>query len=227
MAVDKEFAARLAQACDALPGLIPPYGQGRLVVLAKHLNVSLEAVRRWFNGVARPRARTMNHLAKLLNTNEAWLSLGVKTDMRPIEKTLFLRSIEGARHLALGLAKCEHFICATPDEGDPRKDVVDFYVSRDGKLSAIHAVLAKELKPGQYVFTVPRQYEQLKNVGFIVDPKRGFANMHVLELQHHLITKHKESEHSDAYSVTVKVKDHKFVSGRDEWRVVSTFGELV
>ena len=226
MAVDQEFAARLRQACDDVPTIIPSYGQGRLVVLAKRLRKSQEAVRRWCAGEARPRVRVMRDLAELLNVDEAWLSLGVKTEMRPAQKIQRLRAVDGAVHLALGLALSEAFHCSTPDANDPRKPFVDFYVNKDGEMAAIRTALAREFKPGNYEFVVPRQFEQVQNVGIIASPEQGFAFTKVIDLQHHLIAKHKESSGGD-YTVTVRQRDDKLMSGRDQWRTVQRFGELV
>lgn len=72
--IDKDFAQRLARACDDSQ-IIPPYGKGRQVYIAKRLKVTQEAVRRWFSADSRPRVQIMSKLAALLEVDEAWLSL--------------------------------------------------------------------------------------------------------------------------------------------------------
>ena len=50
----RDFARRLKQACDGNP-LVPEYGKGQQVWFADRMELSQEAVRRWFEGESRPR----------------------------------------------------------------------------------------------------------------------------------------------------------------------------
>lgn len=80
---DPEFARRLDSACDA-SGLCPPLHKGRLTwvqhELKRHFKeeVSVETVRKWFAGEAKPRQDKVAKLAKLLQVDVSWLSLGVE-----------------------------------------------------------------------------------------------------------------------------------------------------
>lgn len=73
------FEKRLEQACNNNPD-IPKFGSGRQTVIAREMKVSTEAVRKWFNGLAMPRPQMMKALAKFLEVDHVWLSLG--TDFR-------------------------------------------------------------------------------------------------------------------------------------------------
>ena len=55
---------------------IPPHGSGQQTHIARNMSVSQEAVRKWFAGDSQPKAQTMRKLAKLLNVEYVWLSLG-------------------------------------------------------------------------------------------------------------------------------------------------------
>lgn len=53
--MESTFSKRLTQACDDNP-LIPDYDHGRQVTIANKLEVSQEAVRKWFTGDSVPRS---------------------------------------------------------------------------------------------------------------------------------------------------------------------------
>lgn len=76
------FKERLEKACDTCVD-IPPFGRGRQTIIAKKLEVSAEAVRKWFSGESTPRPKTMKALAKTLGEDYVWLALG--TDYKKTE----------------------------------------------------------------------------------------------------------------------------------------------
>lgn len=124
--VDKDFAKRLNQACDAHPH-IPPYGQGRQTWIKERLDVSAEAVRKWMYGESRPRPDKMKMLARLLEADEAWLSHGIKPDLGPKERKARNAAAEGAVNVAVGLVQMNGGNVAFPSDKDPRREFVDFY----------------------------------------------------------------------------------------------------
>lgn len=77
---DQDFAKRLATACENNPKAPSGHGRGRWLVrrLNEEFNVvvSPEGVRRWFAGEARPKPDMMSKVARVLEVDEAWLSLG-------------------------------------------------------------------------------------------------------------------------------------------------------
>jgi len=223
--VDLEFARRLERACNDLAAIVPEPGHGRLGVLADAVGVSQEAVRRWFAGDARPRPAKMAKLSKFLQCDEAWLSLGVKTDMRPQDKNLFARATEGASHYVLGKAMIEGNACSTPDEHDPRRPFVDFYLIRSGSQMPVRASIAKATTPGAglFEFVVPRQYKGVAQVGIV--SMNYDAEIELLLLAEPLIAKH-ATQKGDEFIVPVKMKAGAFKSGNDQWKTFKTFKEI-
>lgn len=73
------FKDRLNEACNKSSS-IPEYGKGRQVTIAKMMGVSQEAVRKWLSGEARPRANSVKKLAKILDVEYIWLTLGSDQD---------------------------------------------------------------------------------------------------------------------------------------------------
>jgi len=86
---DADFAARLGKACD-LQAECPPLHRGRLVWIRQKLeadfneNVSLETVRKWLSGEAKPRPEKTKMLAALLGVDLAWLQIGMGDGPAPI-----------------------------------------------------------------------------------------------------------------------------------------------
>ncbi len=79
---DADFASRLARSCD-LHVECPPLHRGRLVWIQQKLEtdfnqrVSIETVRKWLSGEAKPRPDKIKLLAALLGVDLAWLQIDV------------------------------------------------------------------------------------------------------------------------------------------------------
>jgi transcriptional regulator with XRE-family HTH domain len=69
------FEKRLLEACAGNDD-IPQFGKGQQTYLAEKLNISQEAVRKWFAGDTVPRQRLCKDLAKVLGVKHSWLALG-------------------------------------------------------------------------------------------------------------------------------------------------------
>jgi len=97
-----EFKQRLITALDKSD--VPPHGKGQQVVVSKALGVSQEAVRNWLLGKARPRPEVMEELAKLLEVDNSWLSLGQSASgsMAPV-KAEVRTDLNAAVHYVVGL----------------------------------------------------------------------------------------------------------------------------
>ena len=166
--VDREFAARVEQACDTNP-LVPPHNSGRLAWFQERLEkdhgvkTSRESVRKWLAGESRPRHKKMAALAKVLKADEAWLSLGKAPDLSGEDPKTRARGLEGVVYYVAGLfglngvavaftegksAKNAHFLCIT--EGRP----YSFYVSL-GRHATNHR------------FTLPTDFEEVIVLGVI------------------------------------------------------------
>lgn len=119
---DPEFAKRLDSACTAT-GLCPPLHKGRLTWLQNELKrrfkeeVSVETVRKWFAGEAKPRQDKVAKLAELLQVDMSWLSLGVDKGLAPREMKAKGREINGAVNLVAGLIEMDGGHAAFAESG--------------------------------------------------------------------------------------------------------------
>lgn len=217
---DKAFAQRLNTACDGHPH-IPAYGMGRQTWVKDQMDVSHEAVRKWFTGESRPRPDKMKVLAARLEVDEAWLSLGITPDLQPRERKARDATAEGAVNVALGMLQMNGANCAFPGEKDPAAEYVDLYAINRGVQLAIHVSLAKQLSPGQYCFVLPKEYERCRILGAIhVRPNR----VHFLNMDHETLEKYRIRK-GGFYEVVVTYHDGGYWSGSDKWKKIESFGK--
>lgn len=219
----RDFNQRLQLACDNLPEIVPPYGHGRQVYVARKLKVTQEAVRKWFTGDARPKMLKMRELAKLLEVDEAWLSLGIEPETDRREKRVHSEKTEGAIYVAFGLLTMAGGHCAFPGSNDPRAEYVDFYSIIRGQQKSFHVSIGREMSKGVYVFNVPAQYNDTISIGAI--PIRGFR-IHFIELKHALIEIHKQRKGS-GFQVIVSKTNATYTTGKDSWPQLQDIGDLI
>lgn len=214
---DKPFAQRLNIACDGHPH-IPPYGHGRQTWVKEKLDVSHEAVRKWFVGETRPRPAKMRELARVLEVDEAWLSLGIVPDATNEEKRVRTGQVEGAVNCVAGLVQLNGGHIAFPGPKDPRGGFVDFYAIIKGSQYAVNVSLAKHITNGTYRFTIPKEYDQCKVAGVIhVLPLR----IHCVSLTHEIIDEFKVRK-GGYFELTVnRVGSEYFIGDTKVPRVVS------
>jgi transcriptional regulator with XRE-family HTH domain len=216
-----EFHRRLRQVCDD-SAMIPPYGHGRQVHIAAKLKVSQEAVRKWFTGDARPRASKMGELAKLLEVDEAWLSLGIAPEMDRKQKRMHHEKTDGAVYLLFGMFNLAGGHCAFPGERDLRKDFVDFYTIIHGSQMALHVCAGREVTKDSFEFTLPREYNEVRCLGVVGHPNLKF---HIIDLDQRLIEQHKVRK-GGGYSLTLGYHDGDYMRGRDKWPRIRHLGDL-
>ena len=210
--MDRSFAKRLNTACDGHPH-IPPYGYGRQTWVKEKLEVSHEAVRKWFTGEARPRPTKMKVLAKTLEVDQAWLALGIAPDMEPRDRRTRNAVAEGAVNSAMGMVQMNGGHCAFPDDKDPRSAFVDFYAIIRGQQMAFHISLAQLVSEGQYKFVVPREFDQCTVIGVVhAFPLR----LHWIRMSFDLIERHKVRR-GGYFEVTVSKRDSEYSTGADTW----------
>lgn len=218
---DKQFAKRLNEACDGHPH-VPPYGQGRQEWIKNALSISSEAARRYFNGSSRPRPDKMKKLAKALEVDEAWLSLGIAPDMNPSEKRVRSAQVEGANNAFMGMIQLNGGNCAFPDDRDPRAGYVDFYAILHGKQVAFHVALGQKISDGQYKFVIPREYDRCTVVGVIhARPMMCYA----ITMPFALIDKHKVRK-GGYFEITVSKTGDNYVTGADAWPKINSMMDL-
>ncbi len=116
----KAFSRRLVQACDT-SSKNPPPAHGRLTWLKNELanlgaTTTVETVRKWYIGEMKPRPDKVALLARILEVDEAWLSLGVDPSMTPRERKVRDAMADGAVNLVAGFIQMDGGHPAFPDE---------------------------------------------------------------------------------------------------------------
>lgn len=208
---DPDFAKRLDQACDG-HSHVPPKHSGRLTWVQRELSgrfdedVSVETVRKWFAGEAKPRPDKLAKIAQLLEVDVAWLSLGIDPSMAPRERKVRNAMVDGAVNLVAGLIQMDGGHPAFPVEGDKaaQKNHVDLHAIIKGAKYDLHISLGEQ--DGKNVrFSVPTTYEAVVVLGVVKD---GF-NIQIVEIPAELI----EAGERHGGSITV-VMDEAVVKSR-------------
>jgi transcriptional regulator with XRE-family HTH domain len=173
---DPEFAKRLAIAFDHHP-VVPPPNYGRNVWIKEQLekrfaaSVSVEAVRKWASGEMRPRPQMLSYMARLLEVDESWLSLGIEPELAPREQRARNAMADGAVNVVAGLIQINGGSPAFPEENDERakRAHIDLYAIIKGAQYALHISLAQSVDDGDgYRFTVPINFKDAFQMGVIV-----------------------------------------------------------
>ena len=217
---DEAFAKRLAAAVIAHP--IAPDGHGRVVWLQNEINkrskekVSPEAVRKWFKGYMRPKPAKMEIVADILNSDAAWLSLGIAPGLEPRERRARNAMADGAVNLVAGLIQTSGGRPAFPEDDDRRasQDHVDVYAIIKGANFAIHVSYCEGHGHDGCQFVVPNTFTDLTVVGVV---KVSPLNFDYYELEGGEIEKY-GTRKGGAIEVMIPAKE------LDSLRIV-TFGE--
>lgn len=165
---DKEFAKRLNEACNN-NSHVPPYNFGRLTWIRKNMleyqqeKISTETVRKWLSGESRPRPTKMKKLADLLQVEESWLSLGIKSNMDTKQRAARNVMASGAASILAGFIQIAEGSIAFPDgESDE-----DFTAIIGHKKYEVHTSLAIAHDNDMYRFSTPVNHTSLTIVGAI------------------------------------------------------------
>lgn len=163
--VDTLFAMRMRRACDANPS-IPDENSGRLVWIKDRMqdegmDVSLQSVRRWYHGRARPRQQKLLLLAKVIGVDESWLSLGRLDEIVSRRSMPKKPVLDGAVYVTLGLMQLANLSCAWPDEDDQSAPYVHFHAIIQGQQYRFHvAYIREEGEDGSVNIYLPIQYSK-------------------------------------------------------------------
>jgi len=216
------FVRRLNQACDDVPNLIPPHGEGRQIELAKRMGMSQEGVRKWFAGEAMPRRDAMRRLAQLLEVEEPWLALGITPDLTEAEKKVNTRNVEGAVLLVMGLMQLAGAQVAQPGDKDPTRAYVDFYAIMRGLQFSIHVSLARRISDGHYQISVPREFNQVSVIG-VVPVGRG--RFEFLDMTGSKIDEYKQRK-AGSFILSLNRIDGRYFTGSHVWNRIKNFEEM-
>ena len=171
---DEAFAKRLTQICDDSP-VVPEYNYGRLTWIKdqfqKRFNekVSVETVRKWFSGEVKPRPEKVSLLATLLQTQEAWLSLGKDGEMNLREQKVRAGEVNGVVLLVAGLVEIAGNHVSFPTETDKaaKESNIDFRAIFKGVLYPIHVSHVRKLDETGARFVIPSRHEDVIQIGVI------------------------------------------------------------
>lgn len=211
---DAAFAERLSQACDAFTH-VPPKNSGRLTWIKRELfkrfkiRVSVETVRKWFSGEAKPRPEKLNRIAQLLEVDVAWLSLGVHQDSVGRERRARNAVANGAVNLVAGLIQLDGGHPAFPeaDSKDLKRAHVDLHAIIKGAQYDIHVSLGEP--EGRTVrFLVPPKTNEMLVLGVV---RRGLS-FDIFEITPDMISKGT----STAGAIEVPVSDSEIKKRRIE-----------
>lgn len=182
---DKAFARRLNKACEDHPHCPTDQYRGKQKWVYEGLErefgvkVSAEAVRKWFSGESRPRPKVMAFLARLLDVDEAWLSLGIVPEISPQEKMRRNALANGGVNLLAGLIQLAGGNIAFPESED---EGVDIYAILGGK--QFHLDVAIPLPTGRFEYKVVVR-DKLERKHFIIvvqDEEQTISGIRLIHL---------------------------------------------
>lgn len=210
--IHPDFARRMQQACDANAD-VPPPNYGRLGWFADHIEkvsgkrVTIETVRKWFAGEARPRPKMITALAQVLKVDEAWLSLGKTPELSDREMRVRNASADGVVNLVAGMVRMFGGNPAFPAEGDKfaQDHKVDLYSIIRGAQYAFHVAAAQDGK-----FVVPVEAKDVFVLGVIHLGGTSFQLVELSDIEE--VGKRK----GGAFEIAVDARD---------WRIIESFAE--
>lgn len=173
---DKPFAVRLQQACEGNPHCPTDEYRGKKkwvrdqLIERFEINVSPEAVRNWFDGVAVPRRKTMSALARALDVNEGWLSLGIKPDFTPSERIARDAMATGMTNAVTGFMQIGGITVSFPNkEQKERNPGLHVRGIIDGEYHNFEIVTPDNMGGGKYKFFVSDNFETHTVLGALKD----------------------------------------------------------
>lgn len=184
----KDFAKRLDTAVSGHPLAPPGHGRQRwlrdLINDRTGLEVSPEAVRKWFSGEARPRPDVMKRIAASLEVDEAWLALAITPAETPREAKQRNATADGAVNLVAGLIQMGGGHIAFGGERGP-----DIHAIINGKKVDIEVKMARDVGENGVMFALSQAAMDADVVVGVVPVAKGLGAK-LLWLTHDLIKEH-------------------------------------
>jgi len=221
---DKAFAKRLEIACEGNPHCPTDLYRGKQKWVYDGLEsefgvkVSSEAVRKWFSGESRPRPKVMSYLARLLEVDEGWLSLGITPDLTPVEKKKRSALADGAVNLFAGMIQMGGGHIAFPDD-----DSAHIYAIIAGKQISIDVALPFALGRDQFRLTISDRLDKKMVVAVFEEESFGYQVIALTPDQIRDAGEHR----GDYYEVIVEQRGTKFKAGDHQVRELGNIRELV
>lgn len=220
---DKAFAKRLEIACDGHPHCPTDQYRGKQKWIYENLEsefgikVSAEAVRKWFAGESRPRPKAMSAIARLLEVDEAWLSLGITPDLTPREQRKRNAVADGAVNLVAGMIQMGGGHISFPED-----DSAHILAIIGGKSVQIDVVLPIQLDRDHSRLTILSPIE--KKIAIAVFKEEGFSYRLIL-IRPDVITSSGERR-GDFWELVIEDRGVKFKAGTHDLPLVSSITEL-
>lgn len=177
-----EFARRLTQACDESP-LVPEHGRGRQIYIAKKMEVTQEAVRKWLTGESLPRPEKVKELAKVLGVDHLWLSMGV-SPLEINERRQVAQRGDAAVYGVMSYLLLAGYHVAVP-QGESN---VDIFAIKHGTQLSIVARMGQPVAKGEWKFLFPATADARWQAVF----ETGGASLHfeILDIPPDLALRH-------------------------------------
>ena len=221
---DKAFAKRLEIACEGNPHCPTDQYRGKQKWVYDGLEsefgvkVSSEAVRKWFAGESRPRPKIMSFLARLLEVDEGWLSLGIKPDLTPVEKKRRTATADGAVNLFAGIIQMNGGHIAFPDD-----DSAHIFAIIGGKQLAIDVAMPFSLGNDRYRIVVSDNLDRKRIVVIFEEERFGYQVVVLTPEQVRDAGDHR----GDFYEVVIEQRGIKFKAGNHQVREITDIRELL
>ena len=126
--------------------------------------VTIESVRKWLHGEARPRPDRMKALAKVLRVDEGWLALGLAPEPTPEQRSSRNILADGAINLVAALLQLSGAAIAFIEPHQAQADYADFHAIMRGR-SYLIKVAPGLASDATVKFNVPHEFEQATMIG--------------------------------------------------------------
>lgn len=215
---DAAFGQRMEQAAEMHPHC-PAKGGGRLQWVVDELKkkgfgATTEGVRMWFAGVQKPRGKKGEVLAEILQSDPAWLLMGLDPTITPRDRKVRNAMVDGAVNVVAGLIHMDGGHPAFPTENDARaqRERIDLYAVIRGASYALRVVLGDQDEDGVATFQVPVVPDE--NV-IVIGVIRDGMNFSLYELTPEVITEY-GTRHSGVTEVMVGAVELRKIEGFDQ-----------
>jgi hypothetical protein len=223
---EEAFGKRLTHACDNHPEC-PPLHHGRLVWMVENLKkrfdatISTEAARKWLAGEGLPRPRRISMLAELLLVDEAWLSIGDKSDDAADHRSARNATAGGSVNLIAGLIELHGGRVAFPEPDSKNAKDTDIIAIIKGASYNFKIALGHSSGGKSFIFQIPPGYRDVFVLGLA---EVGPLHWDVLELDTDTITKHKQNK-GGYVEITATRRGSSYSVAGDRLRQLSGFRE--
>ena len=167
---DKAFGLRFTEVCDN-SRVVPAFNRGRLTWIADQMSllgrpVTIESVRKWLHGEARPRPDRMKALAKVLRVDEGWLALGLAPELTPEQRSSRNILADGAINLVAALLQLSGAAIAFIEPHQVEAGFADFHAIIRGR-SYLIKVAPGLVSDATVRFNVPHEFERATLIGLM------------------------------------------------------------